>query len=168
MSDAAASGTWLQRLLSARTLTTVAAGLLIGLGAAFVGRRVWLAPKKEIARRRFETARDVMRLYGLQLRYKKEKGVYANDLDSLLSVDPDAAELSAGFADHLDTTTLEIDGSSTTFRIEANVLDAERTLVKIKGPVPEFPTRRKAPVLPATAAGSEPDEGAPLLPPSGR
>ncbi|MDE2491190.1 MAG: hypothetical protein KGM24_10105 [Elusimicrobia bacterium] len=168
MSDAAAPSTWLQRLTSPRSLAAAAVGLLVGLGAAFVGQRVLLRPKKETARRRYETTRDVMRLYGLQLQYKKEKGVYANGLDSLLSVAPDAAALKAGFADHLDTTTLEVDGNAASFRIEANVLDADRTLVKIKGPVPEFPTRRPAPVLAPTATSGDSDGGAPVLPPSGR
>ena len=56
-------------------------------------------------------------------------------LAALLSVSPDAAALKARLAANADMNTLAVVGTADKFKIELNVLDPERTSIKIRGPV---------------------------------
>src|SRR5579859_7611318 len=152
---------WSERLLSAAALRAAGASLLVGLAGAAAAWRVWLVPREEAWRKRSETAQDVLKLYGLQMSYKKAKGVYANDAASLLSLAPDAAERKARMAEHLDLSTLAVVGDARRFKIEANVLDAERTLVSIRGPIADRPPARPEPALRAEKPAAV-DTGSPL------
>ncbi|MBI4371270.1 MAG: hypothetical protein HY552_03115 [Elusimicrobia bacterium] len=141
--DAAAPPTEKPRRLSALVLAAAAAGLAAGLGAGALVWRLRLEPRYEAALRRYETVQDVMALYGLQERYKRAWGVYADGLDALLSIAPDGPALRARMAGHLDLATLAVVGGADRFKIEANALDGERTLVRVRGPVAQAPPARR-------------------------
>ncbi len=97
---------------------------------------VWkteLAPAKAAAETRFRSHNALMRLYALQLAHHKQKGTFAGDLDTLLAGAPDAEQIRAELTATTDITTLAVIGDEQKFRLEANVLDAERTLVKFRG-----------------------------------
>jgi hypothetical protein len=158
------SGTWKERLFAPRTLGFAAAGLAVGLAAAGIGWKVWLVPQRRIAVLREETVRDVMALYDLQVKYKRAHGTYANGLDALLPFAPDPAALKARMAAHLDLSTLAVVGSADKFRIEANVLDGERTLVKIAAPSRTGPPPPTAAIPMAVPASGDSDGGAPIAP----
>ena len=124
-----------------RVLTALAAGLALGAAGAAVGWRVWLKPRRQESELRYETLRDITALFGLQLSYKIAKGTYANDLDALLTITPNSAALKARLAAHVDLSTLAVVGNAEKFKIEANVRDKDRTLMKLKGPLHEQPAR---------------------------
>ena len=149
-----------QRLRQPRTLISIAAGAVAGLGLGAGYWHVVVKPQNALQQKRFESTIDLAKLYGLQLTYKKTKGTYANDLDSLLTLSPDGAALKASLAANADMTTLAVVGDAKKFKIELNVLDDVRTPIKVKGP---FPTNvRSAPLnlpLPAPPPNSD---GAPL------
>lgn len=127
--------TWTQRLFNPKTLAAVAAGLTLGTLIAAGGWWFWLKPQRDVARLRYETMMDVSTLFGLQRHFKEVKGVYAPDLDTLLTLSPDRDAFKARMAGHLDLTTIAVVGSTDAFKIEANVLDPDRTLIRIKGPI---------------------------------
>jgi hypothetical protein len=112
--------------------------------------------------KRYESTIDIAKLYGLQLSYKRAKGTYANDLASLLSVEPDAAALKASLAANVDMTTLAVVGDAAKFKIELNVLDPVRTPIKIRGPIAPRPAAATEPsALPSQAPPLNSD-GAPI------
>jgi hypothetical protein len=158
-----AAPSWKERLFSAQALKMLVLTAALGAAAAAGGWQVWLKPQRDVARMRFETTRDVLSLYGLEMQYKKAKGVYASDLDALLALAPDGAARKADMGRHLDLTTLAIVGDAQKFKIEANVLDADRTLIKIRGPIQDRPAPRAEIVVPL-AAGSGVDGGRPVAP----
>jgi hypothetical protein len=160
---AAPRPSWTQRLFNPSSARGLLLALATGAAAAGGGWWFWLKPHQELARVRFETDSDVLKLYGLQLRYKKAKGTYASDLDALLSLEPDAAARKARMADHMDLATLTIVGDAKKFKIEANVLDAERTLVKIRGPIQDRPAPRSEANVRETGIGPGGD-GLPVAP----
>lgn len=143
--------------------TGLAAILLAGAWA------VWIRPMKAEAKMQAETSMDVSALFALQLKYKEAKGVYANDLDTLLSISPDRDAIKARLSRNVDMATFAVVGDAAKFKIEANMLDGERTLIKMKGPAKTYkddggPRMTEAP----TSAGSGNETGAPVAPPRPR
>lgn len=136
-----ASQTFIERIKSSwkepRTLFFVALALTIGAAGAAVGWKVYLKPVRAIADIRYQSHLGLMRLYDLQVAYHGAHGAYANDLDTLLASSPDGAQLRAKLAATMDITTLAVIGDAERFRLEANVLDPQRTSVKIRGPLGE-------------------------------
>lgn len=109
------------------------AGALIT--AAWLGI-VWkteLVPIRAAADVRFRSHNALMRLYELQLKHHKANGTFAGDLETLLAGVPDAEKLREELKATTDINTLAVIGDAQKFRLEANVLDAERTLVKFRG-----------------------------------
>ena len=154
---------WKQRLTHTRSLQAAAAGVAAGFALAAGAWCFKIKPEEARVQKRYQSGLDIARLYGLQLDYKKAKGTYANDLDSLLALAPDGATLWANLAANADMTTLAVVGSETKFKIELNVLDGERTSIKIRGPIAPRVSAAKALVLPASAPPMNAD-GAPLAP----
>lgn len=144
-----------------RKLLAIAVGLAVGALAAFGGWRLWLKPREINARKRYETVRDVASLYALQLTYKKRTGRYADGLDALLAIAQNRDAVKARLARNADLSTLTVVGDAEKFKIEANVLDEERTLVKIKGPL--APRVSAAPAVTPAAPPMNAD-GSPLDP----
>lgn len=163
--ETAAQPTWKEKMLHPRNLKALALGTALGLTvgglAAAASWWFYLKPMRKVAELRYQTMKDVSILFGLQLHYFTVKGVYAPDLDALLTLSPDRDEFKARMAGHLDMTTLTVVGDAEHFKVEANVLDKDRTLIKIKGPVKTV--RRAAPVLPLAAPRVDAD-GAPIAP----
>ena len=144
---------WKQRLFHRTTLHVIAGGLALGAAAAGVWWKFWAVPEQAIVQKRYQSTLDIARMYGLQLSYKRAHGIYANDFPSLLTVEPEAAALKASLAANVDMNTLTVVGDANKFKIELNVLDGDRTPIKVKGPV-----------APRTAA-AEPAALRPLAPP---
>ena len=152
-----------QRLSHPKTLLAIVGGVALGAVAAAAWWRVMVVPAETLAHKRYQSTMDIVTMYGLQLSYKRAKGTYANDLASLLSVDPDAAALKASLAANVDMNTLTVIGDADKFRIELNVLDPDRTLIKIKGPIPPRAPAAAPPVLRTQAPPMNAD-GAPISP----
>lgn len=86
---------------------------------------------------------DLFALYDLQVSHRQRNGVYADDLESLLKNALDGgAALRRDLAAHTHLDTLVVAGDEEKFRLEANVRDAQRTLLKIKGPRVGTPLKR--------------------------
>lgn len=158
--------TWKQRLTDRRTWLAVGAGLAVGAVGAGVGWQVWLKPQRELAQLRFDTMNDVLKMYGLQTAYKQAHGTYANDLETLLASSPDRAAFKARLASHVDINTVAVVNEGAKFKIEVNVLDKDRTLVKIKGPPPEFVPRDAPKNIVEPGQAVDGDAGKPVLPPA--
>ncbi len=118
-----------------KKLLAVAGGVALGAAAAAAWWRFSIAPERAVSRKRYQATIDIAALYGLQLSYKRARGAYANDLDSLLSVDPGGAALRASLSANVDMNTLAVVGDANRFKIELNVLDSDRTSIRIKGPI---------------------------------
>ena len=155
---------WKESLFSAATLRLMIGALALGTAAAGAGWIFWLKPRQDDARLHFDTAADVLALYGLEQRYKQAKGVYASDLDALLAQEPDAAARKARMGVYIDLSTLTVVGDAQKFKIEANVLDAGRTLIKIRGPLPDRPKQRTEASLPPEIGLSVGADGRPIAP----
>lgn len=152
---------WKERIAHRTTLLAVAGGLALGAAAAAGWWRLSYVPAQALVQKRVQTTLDIATLYGLQLSYKRAKGTYANDLASLLSVDPDAAALKASLAANVDMNTLAVVGDANKFKIELNVLDPDRTLIKVKGPIAPRAQPSSSPGL-ATQAPPMNEDGAPI------
>ena len=152
---------WKQRLTHWTTFALIAASVAVGLGLQFVVKRVQGDADQVITRKRYQATMDLAQMYGLQVTYKRAKGTYANDLASLLSVDPDAAALKASLAANVDMNTLAVVGDANKFKIELNVLDPDRTPIKIRGPITNKKVAAEPSALPAPAPPSNGD-GAPI------
>ena len=126
---------WKQRLTGKRPLLAIAGAAALGAAAAGLWQRAVVAPKRALSDRRFHSTIDIAKLYALQVSYKQARGAYANDLSALLSIAPDGAALKADLAANVDMNTLAVVGDAEKFKIEVNVLDDDRTLIKIKGPI---------------------------------
>lgn len=156
--------TWKQKMTHPRTLGAIALGVLVGAAGAAGGWYVWLKPQRELARLRYDAMMDVLKLYDLQVKYKQARGAYANDLESLLASSGDKEALRARLALHVDMNTIAVVDQGEKFRVEVNVLDKDRTLMKIKGPPPEF-TPRAVPVVPTEPGLSPLSNGGAVAPP---
>ena len=126
-----------RRLFSRTALIALAVSLAAGWAGAMIARRVYLDPLQATAETRFRSHMSLMRLYDLQVAFRSARGTYANDLDTLLGSSPDGAKLRDQLKADIDINTLAVIGDANRFRLEANVLDAERTAVKIRGPFGE-------------------------------
>lgn len=124
-------------LADRRTQTYLALSLALGAAGAGVGWRFYLKPLRAIADTRYQSHLCLMRLYDLQMAYRGANGTFANDLDSLLASAPDGGRLREQLKASVDLDTLAVIGDANRFRLEANVLDPERTSVKIRGPLGE-------------------------------
>ncbi len=159
---------WTQRIFSRVSIPMLVGSLLAGAALAAAGWALWLRPMLELQRRRYATISDVLYLYGLEMNYGRARKTYANDLDTLLATAPDGAARKAAMAGHLDLSTLTIVGDARKFKIEANALDADRTLIKIKGPIIDHPySPLNGPTL-QEGGSSVGGEGAPVLAPAPR
>jgi hypothetical protein len=169
--DAAAAvspESWKDRVKSPRTYARIAVAAAVGLAAAAGIRAAVLKPRERTERMRAQAAQDVVRLYALQLAYWRAHRGYANDLDSLLASAPDGPALKARLAENTDLGTMAVVGGAQKFKIEINVRDSERTLIRIAGPPllpPSAGTAGPAPA-PAFDVGGNPigADGAPVAP----
>ena len=144
-------------------LTFGLAFLLFAVGGALgvAGWYVSIRPKLRVDRMRYESVLDIAKLYGLQLSYKKAHGVYADGLDALLSEAPDRDALKKNLAANVDMDTLAVVGGPAKFKIELNVLDPDRTPIRVRGPIQP----RRAPGAPVFLPEQAPPmnaDGAPL------
>lgn len=122
-------------LTNRRSLIIIAIALALGMAGAALGSHLYLKPMRAIAEKRYQSHLCLIRLYDLQIAYHAAHETYANDLDTLLATAPDAAELRAQLKNSVDINTLTVVGDAERFRLEANVLDEQRTSVKIRGPL---------------------------------
>lgn len=120
-----------------RTLFMIALALVAGAAGAAVGWKVYLQPIRAVAAIRYQSHAGLMRLYDLQVAYHAKHGAYADGLDTLLASAPDGAQLREKLKASMDLETLAVIGDAERFRLEANVLDPQRTAVKIRGPLGE-------------------------------
>jgi hypothetical protein len=126
----------LRRVMKSPPAAVLAVVGLAALGAVgYVGflYKTVLAPAKAAADLQYRSHNALMRLYDLQLEKHKAQGAFANDLESLLAGAPDAEKLRAELKATTDIGTLAVIGDAEKVRLEANVLDSERTLVKFRG-----------------------------------
>lgn len=149
-------------LFTKTSLLVAALTLLSAAGAGFGYYWLELKPKIDAADKRFVTVRAVMRLYGLQKTHKQRFGTYANDLNALLRLMPNGESFKSEVASSLDLNTLTVVGNAEQFKIEANMLDAERTLVKIRGPIPEGPPDEEEDPEFGAESGMGEGDGAPI------
>lgn len=140
---------WKQRLTHRSTFMAVAAGLALGTAVAGAWWKIYVVPEQALVRKRYQSTMDIARMYGLQLSYKRAHGTYANDFASLLSIDPDGAALKASLAANVDMNTLTVVGDANKFKIELNVLDPDRTPIRVKGPVAPKNSAAEPATLPA-------------------
>ena len=124
-------------LTDKRTLSYIALALAVGAAGAGIGWKVYLKPIRALADIRYQSHLALMRLYDLQVAYRAANGAYANDLDTLLASESDGAQLREKLKATVDLNTLAVVGDASRFRLEANVLDPQRTSVKIRGPLGE-------------------------------
>jgi len=124
------------RLSQPKTLVHIALGLALGAAGAAAGWAVYLKPMRAIAATRYRSHVALMRLYDMELSYHAARGTYANDLDTLLASAPDGDKVRAQLKTSVDLNTLAVVGTASWFRLEANILDPERTAVKFRGPAP--------------------------------
>lgn len=127
-------------LKSPRTGSVVLALALLlsaGLGGHYL---LNVKPEFELTLLRAEAQRDLLSLFELQLAHHKRYAVYSSDLEQLLRSAPDGgAALRARLQKHTHLDTLVVAGDAERFKLEANVRDAERTLLVMKGPRPGDP-----------------------------
>lgn len=123
-----------ERLTNKRLYVLLAIAVVVGLGGGRLGRKILLAPKIKALELQNATLTDLTELYRLQKAHFAARGTYANDLDSLLAIAPTGAQLRERMSRHMDMNTVTVVGDEKRFKLEANVLDKERTLIKLKGP----------------------------------
>lgn len=127
----------LKAALDKRALIIVALVLAVVAAGSAVYKKTVLKPELALATMRYEAQMGLMRLYDLQMEYRKGHEAYANDLEALLATAPDGAQLREKLKANMDISTLAVIGDADRFRLEANILDPQRTLVKIRGPLGE-------------------------------
>ena len=126
--------TFKDRLRDKNTWLYVGLACALGALAAFAGGRILLKPMRQLTVVRYQSHQGLMRLYELQVGYRAAHGTYANDLETLLASAPDGAQVRERLRTSVDLNTLAVVGDANRFRLEANVLDPDRTSVKIRGP----------------------------------
>ena len=115
-------------------LALVAVLALAGVGAVW---KFYLIPVRAVSNIRFQAHGSLMRLYDLQMAYHGAHKAYANDLETLLASASDGAQLREKLKASVDINTLAVVGDADRFRLEINMLDPQRTSVKIRGPLGE-------------------------------
>jgi hypothetical protein len=119
----------------------LAAAFLLVAGAAGYYALV-IRPEYELVLLRGRAQLDLFGLYGLQQEFRSRHGAYSNDLETLLRSAPDGgAGLRASLQAHTHLDTLVVDGDAWRFKLEANVRDPERTLLRLSGPKAGDPKR---------------------------
>ena len=126
-----------KNLTDPRIRVILALTLALGAASGYFGGRLYLKSVRVGANARYQSHQGLMRLYDLQIEYRKGHEAYANDLETLLATAPDGAQLREKLKAAMDINTLAVIGDADRFRLEANVLDPQRTLVKIRGPLGE-------------------------------
>ncbi|MBI2385070.1 MAG: hypothetical protein HYV14_03540 [Elusimicrobia bacterium] len=124
-------------LKDTRAMVMVALVLAVAAAGSAVYKKLVLQPELALAEMRFHSHEGLMRLYDLQMEYRRTHETYANDLETLLAAAPDGAQLREKLKATMDISTLAVIGDADRFRLEANILDPQRTLVKIRGPLGE-------------------------------
>jgi hypothetical protein len=143
--------THMKRLVSQPKALGLFAGLLLlGAGGVVAWRQVVLKPVRAIAEKRRGAHEALIRLYDLQMAHHRRRGTFANDLETLLAGSPDAQKIRDLIKANSDPNTLTVVGDADSFKLEANVLDPQRTIIKFRGPFPDKPRalRPAAPDLP--------------------
>lgn len=120
-----------------RTYAYLALTLALAAAGTGAGWRFYLKPILATADIRYRSHQCLMRLYDLQIAYQDAHGVFANDLDTLLASASDGPQLHEKLRGSVDLNTLAVLGDASRFRLEVNILDPERTAVKIRGPLGE-------------------------------
>lgn len=127
------------RLESPLVMGVIVAGLLLGMaGLLGGGWMYYVKPLRETTQVRIVAHSCLLRLYDLQMTYFRAHNTFANDLDTLLTVDPDAARLRRNLKSSVDLNTLTVVGDAQRFKLEMNILDSQRTPVKVRGPRGSF------------------------------
>lgn len=131
-------------VLRSTKLALALAGLAAAAGLGLAGYvALKLKPEHDAIMLRARTTQDLFELYDLQMAHKKRYGSFAGGLEELLKTAPDGgAALRARLREHSHLDTLVVAGDQDKFKLEANVRDAERTLLRIKGPRVGDPIRR--------------------------
>jgi hypothetical protein len=124
-------------LTSPKGLKILAAAIALGAGSFAATYFLVYAPARATAKRRYDAQMAMLKLYDLQTAYRAARGTYAGSLEELLASSPEGPALRAELAANADINTLTVVGDEEKFKLEANVLDSERTLIKIKGPLEE-------------------------------
>lgn len=92
-------------------------------------------PEYDVIMLRANATSDLFALYDLQMAHQRSRGAFADDLEVLLKTAPDGGTaLRARLQAHTHLDTLVVAGGAADFKLEANVRDAERTLLRVKGP----------------------------------
>ncbi|OGR98236.1 MAG: hypothetical protein A2V88_16050 [Elusimicrobia bacterium RBG_16_66_12] len=158
----AAPLTWRQRLLSPRTLASIAAGFVVG--AAITGGiwRFHTKPRVDAARKIYDATMDMWALYDLQMAAKRNSGAFVDGLDALLATTKDGPALKARMAGRVDLNTAAVVGDAEKFKIELNILNRDRTLLRIRGPIGRYLWARKTAAPPPETSASSGDMGAPI------
>jgi len=139
------------------SLPIVVGGVIAGANWQF---RV--KPQLEASRKIYDATMDMWTLYDLQMRNKESTGGYINGLGALLATGEDGPALKARMAEHVDLNTIAVVGDDEKFKIELNVRDKDRTLLKIKGPIARYVwTGTVAAPLPEASMSSD-GMGAPI------
>ena len=125
------------RFADPKVLMYIALALAFSVAACGVGWQYYLKPQRKIAFTRYQSHQLLMKLYDLQLAYHAAHGTYADGLDALLASSPDGAQLRQQLRACVDLNTLAVLGEQDRFRLEVNILDPQRTAVKIRGPLGE-------------------------------
>ena len=158
----APSKTLFTKLQISPRLQTILAVSLVLLATAFAGFLKWqVNPAHETAKKRAGTIQDLLTLYDLQKSYKKAARKYANSPEALFKIAPNGAALKARMGEHLDLNTLTVVGDAKKFKLEANVLDEERTFFRMRGPFVDPASRPTRDLPEATSAASD-SGGAPV------
>lgn len=119
-----------------RKVLLAAAGVCLAVAAGVAAYALLkVKPEYEVVMLRARTTQDLFTLYDLQMAHHKRHGAYADDLETLLRAAPGGgAALRARLQAHAHLDTLVVAGGADKFKLEANVRDAQRTLIRVKGP----------------------------------
>lgn len=136
----------IKNLIASRRFLGLLAAVFV-LVAAGTGGYYYVAmkPLRALVQKRVDTHNLLMKLYDLQLGYRAKYGAYANDLETLLASSPEGPAVRARLQANVDMNTLTVVGDSERFRLEANVLDPQRTILKLRGPLPSKTVPRRPP-----------------------
>ena len=115
-------------------LLGAALAIAAGGGIGIVAGRMVAEPHRKLGELRFKAQTVMFKLHDLQRDFRRAKGQYANGLDALLASTPEGPAIRKELSERVDMNTLVVKGDAKAFRLEANILDPERTLIKLKGP----------------------------------
>lgn len=122
-----------RRVVSPASLAAIGISTALSIAGVAGFHTFFIKPRRAIIATRYNSHVALMRLYKLQLSYHAAHGTFASTLETLLSSTPDGAQLREQLKATTDITTLAVIGDASRFRLEANILDPERTLVKFRG-----------------------------------